>query len=118
SRPDPTGRGWEMGQTGPEKRAEMAGHTGAVMSVAFSADGKTLASASADETLRLWAIGEDKAKKRFSFKPHGKPLTAVAFAPEGGVMATAGHDSTVRLWNVSTLPPREPGILQSKHGMP
>jgi WD40 repeat protein len=36
--------------------ADLAGHTSKVMSVAFSPDGKTLASGSQDGTLRLWQV--------------------------------------------------------------
>ncbi|MGI9099945.1 MAG: WD40 repeat domain-containing protein [Solirubrobacteraceae bacterium] len=77
------------------------GHTDAVSSVAFSPDGRTLASASWDETLRLWDLR--------THKQLGKPLTghanrveSVAFSPDGRTLASASTDRTVRLWDVRT----------------
>ena len=70
--------------------------------MAFSPDGKTLASGSADGTTRLW----DMATRQ----QIGEPLSAnanqvysVAFSPDGKTLASGGADSTVRLWDVSYL---------------
>jgi WD40 repeat protein len=65
----------------------MTGHTDAVLSVAFSPDGKTLASGSDDNTVRLWDVA--------SHRQVGSPLTghtvtvvSVAFRPDGRTLAT------------------------------
>ncbi len=82
--------------------AVMTGHTDAVCSVAFSPDGKTLATGSGDKSVRLWDVA--------SHRQIGSPLTghtdeassSVAFSPDGKTLATASGDKTVRLWDVAS----------------
>ena len=79
----------------------LRGHTNGVESVAFSPDGKTLASGSLDDTIRLWNVATGQLV--------GKPLIArslgvnsVAFSPDGKTLASGGDDGTIRLWNPTT----------------
>jgi WD40 repeat protein/DNA-binding XRE family transcriptional regulator len=72
-----------------------------VFAVAFSHDGKLLATAGADGTVRLWSTATDRAVATLhATARHG--VYGVAFSPDGKLLATAGGDGLVRLWNTAT----------------
>lgn len=80
----------------------LSGHTEAVYAVAFSPDGRTLATGAGDDTIRLWSLA-DPARPR----PLGPPLRGhtgwvywLQFSPDGRTLASAGRDRTARLWDV------------------
>ncbi len=90
------------GATGaaPVLRRTLRGHAGAVAALAFSADGKHIASAGADGTIRLWDSASGTALK--VVRGHAGAANAVAFAPGGRTLISAGHDGTVRQWDAKS----------------
>jgi WD40 repeat protein len=68
--------------------------------VAFSPDGKTLASGSADHTIKLWEVAT--GKEQATLKGHTRVVTSVAFSPDGKTLASGSTDKTIKLWDVTT----------------
>lgn len=76
------------------------GHAEAVLSVAFSPDGKHLASGSGDTTVRLW--NHETETPKHTCKGHTNWVLCISWSPDGRVVASGGMDKDVRLWDPIT----------------
>jgi WD40 repeat protein len=82
------------------KLKSLTGHQRHVFSVAFSYDGKILATGSADKTIILWDV--ETGEKLKTLKGHSHYIYAVAFSPDGTILASGGRDRTIIIWNTVT----------------
>jgi WD40 repeat protein len=80
--------------------AILRGHTGSVLSVALTSDGRRMVSGSSDGTVRLWEI--ESATERAVLRGHTAAVNGVAISSDGRRIVSASNDKTVRIWDTET----------------
>src|SRR5687768_12836468 len=75
------------------------GHTSWVRTVAFSPDGKLLASGSLDKSISMWDVKTGKSTA--SLTGHTDAVNSVAFSPDGKLLASGSQDDSTKLWDLA-----------------
>ncbi|KAJ3507945.1 hypothetical protein NLJ89_g6019 [Agrocybe chaxingu] len=76
-------------------------HKSIVSSVAFSPDGRRIASSSWDRTICIWDAATGTILKG-PFEGHTGPVNSVAFSPDGKCIISGSFDATIRVWDAET----------------
>lgn len=104
---DPSLRLWSLADSNIPRLlgAPLLGHTGPVYGLAFSSDGRTLASSGADRSIRLWDVSTPTRPVSLGeplMGPNGT-VFSLAFSSDGRMLAVGSADHTVQLYNVMNL---------------
>jgi WD40 repeat protein len=76
----------------------MVGHRDTIDCWVLSADGKTLASAYADNTVKVWEVVS--GKNIATLGGHSKRVNLLAFSPDGKMLVSCGRDRTIKVWRI------------------
>jgi WD40 repeat protein len=101
---------WDV-ETGVPQ-GDLGGHTDSVRSVAFSCDGRQLASGSDDRTVRVW--NTETGTPQWILEGHTGSVSSVVLSRDGRRLASGSHDRMVRVWDVETGMPQ--GTLEGHTG--
>ncbi len=77
------------------------GTASSINSLAFSPDGKILASGDDHKTIRLWDV--DTKRVLGTLEGHTQAVKSIAFSPNGQILATASDDQRIKLWDINTF---------------
>ncbi|HYV39302.1 MAG TPA: hypothetical protein VE988_26675 [Gemmataceae bacterium] len=78
-------------------------HGNEILALAYSPDGKYLASAGLDRTVKIWDMSN--GHETVAYRGHQRDVRHVAFSPDGKWIASAGGDKDIHLWDPQTAKP-------------
>jgi eukaryotic-like serine/threonine-protein kinase len=84
----------------PPRHLTYNGHANYISAVAWSPDGKRIASASGDHTAQIWDAATGKLV--LTYRGHSSDVSTLAWSPDGQYIATGSLDTTVQIWNATT----------------
>ncbi len=96
-------RGWEWGRLMRARHQDLLtlkGHSDAVISAAFSPDGKRVATGSWDDTAKIWDA--ETGQEILTLRGHAHSIGSVAFSPDGKRLVTGSYDHTAKIWDAET----------------
>ena len=96
-------RNWEWGylyKNFDQSLLTLTGHTNAVSSASFSADGKRIVTASQDFTARIWDA--DSGNELLTLTGHDQIVNSASFSVDGKRVVTASYDGTAKAWDAET----------------
>ncbi|MFN6305885.1 MAG: protein kinase domain-containing protein [Microcystis sp.] len=76
----------------------LTGHSNVVWSVAYSPDGRYLASGSWDKTIKIWEVATGKELRTLT--GHSEAVYSVVYSPDGRYLASGSSDKTIKIWRV------------------